>query len=270
MKKNILIKPAGTAALAILIVFLAVSCGGARKTSSAAHKTPDLSPTELMQQIAEIPGFTTCEYTFKPDGINIPSTVTGTLRVDKGKKIWINLSALGITMARAIITPDSLCYYEKQGKTCGRISWKDLARSGNSLNYDLLEAVLTARILTGTGPRSFQVSPEAYWISSPAGRGMSVTSSVNPSPLILLRQTLYPSGVPVGLSFSYRYEQKKKRKENDLKGIAFALVNGEHEKPVIGLSVQSVKKDLPLDFPFKIPAGYKESAYDLIKMLLSL
>src|SRR5690606_14237698 len=44
-------------------------------------------------------------------------SITVSLRMEKDKIIWVKASILGITIAKVLITPDSVGYYETIGKT---------------------------------------------------------------------------------------------------------------------------------------------------------
>lgn len=92
-------------------------------------------------------------------------SIGGTMRLVSGQKLWINISVLGITFARAMFTQDSLMYYEKVKKTAFEGRWEELHRLSpllGAVNYDVLEGLVCARPV---------ICPDAGQLSGRIGRG---------------------------------------------------------------------------------------------------
>lgn len=101
----------------ILMVLMLMSCGTSKKTVSNLKET---STKELISSHkAAMPEFETLagrvQLSYETDRKS--QSVTVSLRMEKDKTIWVKASILGITLAKILITPESVSYYETIGKT---------------------------------------------------------------------------------------------------------------------------------------------------------
>lgn len=93
------------------------------------------------------------------------------MRLVSGEKIWFNVSALGISFARAVFTKDSLMYYEKAKKTAFSGSWNelyDISRMLRIAKYDTVEDLICARPLFALSEGNFSAESAegSYMFSS--------------------------------------------------------------------------------------------------------
>jgi hypothetical protein len=105
----------------LYILFFVVtlsSCGGAKKATAGAKgnlTTKDLisSHNEASPQFNTLAGRVQVVY---EDEQKLQS-LTASLRMEKDKIIWIKASVLGITLAKVLITPERVSFYESIGNT---------------------------------------------------------------------------------------------------------------------------------------------------------
>lgn len=118
---GILIRPfenrIGSRFLGFLMVLLLVSCGTSKPTvgkiEEASAKELIASHEAAMPQFETLAGRMQLAYETEEKS----QSITVSLRMEKDKTIWIKASILGITLAKVLITPDSVSYYETIGKT---------------------------------------------------------------------------------------------------------------------------------------------------------
>ena len=72
-----------------------------------------------------------------------------TLRIEKDKKIWISVKMLGITLAKVMITPEKVSYYEKINNTYFDGDFKGLSEwlGTKDLDFDKVQQLLLGQAL---------------------------------------------------------------------------------------------------------------------------
>lgn len=118
---GILIRPfekrIGSGFLGFLMVLLLVSCGTSKPTvgkiEEASAKELIASHEAAMPQFETLAGRMQLAYETEEKS----QSITVSLRMEKDKTIWVKASILGITLAKVLITPDSVSYYETIGRT---------------------------------------------------------------------------------------------------------------------------------------------------------
>src|SRR5690606_12372419 len=93
--------------------------------------------------------------------------VTAEIRIKKDETILVSVRFLGITMAKALITPDQVRYYEKIGGTYFEGDYQMLSRwLGTELNFGKVQNLLTGRTISDFSGRAFSssISNELYLV----------------------------------------------------------------------------------------------------------
>jgi len=186
--------------------------------------------------------------------------ITAKLRVKKDTTIWISLTAIGgIPIAKMIITPYSVRYYEKLNKTYFDGNFSLLNHwLKTDLNFNKLQNMLFAQpiIPSDSGKFLLDITNKSYQLSSKKKiDNTKVTYWINPTNFKLDKQQFsknkkeYLSFNYLGFdtSTSFRYPNKM-----------FVIAASKKQTIKINLTYKSLKFDLPLNFPFKIPKGYKQ------------
>ena len=139
--RDMALKIAGYASMAVF-AFAAVSCG-TKKSVVPEHTAETVRPAEVAKKAtANIFDGINAERRINIEAGGL--TLGGTMRLVSGEKIWFNVSALGISFARAVFTKDSLMYYEKAKKTAFSGSWNelyDISRMLRIAKYDTVRIV---------------------------------------------------------------------------------------------------------------------------------
>jgi len=180
-----------------------------------------------------------------------------TLRIEKDKTIWIS-AKLGL--ARAIITPDNVKFYNKLDNEYFDGDYALLSDLlGVELNYEKLENLLLGEAVfkLKKGDYTTQIHEKSYALSPKEKNAiLELFYLLNPTHFKIDSQQLYQPLTQRLLQIDYTAYQEANRqivpKDIHIK----ALENGS--ELTIDLEYKSVSLNNDLPFPFKIPSGYKE------------
>ncbi|RZJ72007.1 DUF4292 domain-containing protein [Flavobacterium sp.] len=165
----------------ILSAVLVVGCKTAQPTTAVTPTKTPATPedTELAKVIS---GHYSDAKDFKTLAIKASArykdddqtqNVSADIRIEKDKQIFVSIRFLGITMAKALITPNEVKYYEKINGTFFEGNYEALSRwLGTSLDYDKVQNLLIGRVLDDLNKGKYKSSVE--------GNLVKLTDNSNP------------------------------------------------------------------------------------------
>ena len=100
-------------------------------------------------------------------------TLDATIYIENNKKVWMNLSAFFISMARGVATPEGIKAYNKTDKTFidSDFDYLNGLLNTNFINYNSLQRLLLGRTFVKINDREFRLSKNA--------QGYKMASTVN-------------------------------------------------------------------------------------------
>lgn len=100
-------------------------------------------------------------------------TLDATIYIENNKKVWMNLSAFFISMARGVATPEGIKAYNKTDKTFidSDFDYLNGLLNTNFINYNSLQRLLLGRTFVKINDREFRLSKNA--------QGFKMASTVN-------------------------------------------------------------------------------------------
>ena len=141
-----------------LLLLVLASCGGAKNISNidnasakeviSAHKaaTPDFKTLAGRVQLV-----------YETD--EKMQSITVSLRMEKDKNIWIKASLLGITIAKVLITPTSVSYYETIGRTYFQGDFALLGEwIGTPINFQQAQNMLLGQSIFTLNPSEYSAA----------------------------------------------------------------------------------------------------------------
>lgn len=185
------------------------------------------------------------------------NNVTMNIRINRGKQIWVSITALlGIEVARASITPDSIKIINKlQGLYTKKPFSYVHNYAGKQVNYTTVESLLTGNAV----PELLSTNAD---LQKPDG---NITLSGNIEQL-LYKLIFNPELKVKQLDLSNPSQQQSLQVANS----NFVLVEGRTlpsqininssvngKKIAVKLEYSKVELDKQLDYPFNIPDSYK-------------
>ena len=180
------------------------------------------------------------------------------LRMEKSKSIWMSANMI-VPIAKLLVTPDKVSFYEKFQKTFFEGDVSFINRQFNtSFEFKDLQNLLMGLPLTDINRGRWEtVSHPKYYILIPKSKKLRFrpTFFFDPNNFLLLEQRFMVPGTQQNLTIKYLNHQK-------LEGefvpgeVQISLFDGRNLKRV---NLEYTRTDFPdrISIPFDIPSGYE-------------
>lgn len=188
------------------------------------------------------------------------ASVTVKLRMELDKTIWLSVSKLGIPVAKMVITPHKVRYYEKINKTYFEGSVASLTKYiGTKLDFKEIQNVFLGQAVINLkrGKYISKIVENQYQLIPKKNKKFYLLMFwLNPDNFKLNSQEIRNLGKDQNLALSYAgyriIDNEVFPKTIELKGNDFG------KKLLITMNYHQVEFNKKLQFPFKIPKGYKK------------
>ncbi len=242
-----------------LIILVFTSCGGAKKITNIEEAS---AREVISSHKAAAPEFKTLagrmQLVYETD--EKLQSITVSLRIEKDKNIWIKASILGITIAKVLITPNHVSYYETIGKTYFEGDFTLLGEwLGTAINFQQTQNMLLGQSIFTLNPSEYknEVFQNKFKLQ-PKQQPQNFIHSLflNPDNFKIASETLSQPNDDRLLSIRYGDYQK-------LNGQFYPqniMINTSEKGSGTKIEINYKKIDLNVDvsFPFEIPQGYQE------------
>jgi hypothetical protein len=184
--------------------------------------------------------------------------VTLNIRINRDKKIWVSVTALlGIEVARALITPDSVLVINKLQHVYIKKPFSFIhAYASKQINYKTLEALLVGNAMPG-------VLNDNRTVIAPADNGNTTLSGnlqdlvykllLNPGKKAAQLNLSNPAEAQTLQVINYTFIQVDNKVVPSQIDIQSAI---KSKKIKVNLQYSKVDFDQQLDYPFNIPESY--------------
>jgi len=183
-----------------------------------------------------------------------------TLRMEKGKKIWVSAKILGITLAKVLITPKKVSYYEKINNTYFEGDFKVLSEwLGTELDFDKVQELLLGQALFNLKEDKYtsQIENQKYRLQPKKELALFERLFViDPDTFKMLSQQLKQPIESRNLLINYNSYQMVGNQ--DFPKEINILASEGTRSTVISIEYRSVDYNANVSFPFKIPSGYEQ------------
>lgn len=249
--------------LFILVVVITASCSTKKKVVKGKSNTAYLTTKQIIDRHYKntFTGSTMSakiHATFNDGRTNIGANVS--LRMEKGKTIWMSVSKLGFTIAKLKVTPTNVQYYEKWQGVYFDGDFSLIAHKlGVPLTFEQLENVLLGQSVKKLRPKEYtlNVQDDAYKLQpEQLNEMLRFLFLVNATHFKMKQQHISYPEKQQNLVVDYKNYQTI-GKETVPKNVIIKATE-INKQTVISLSYKQVEIGTPLRFPFKIPAGYKK------------
>ena len=246
----------------ILISFLLFSCGGARKAKMGTVAPEDAAVASVVKQHYDREvNFNTLQgklsLNYQTEERN--QSVTVNFRMKKNDTIWMSGQLLGIPLAKVMITPNSVQFYEKITKTYFDGDFSLLSKFlGTPLDYEKVQNLLLGQTI-------YDLRDERYELTE-SSRGYQLQPEQE---TFLKRMFLLDAG-------NYKAVAQQLGQERENRGVTvtypeYQKVNGQlfpsqikiiategADNTRIDMTFRNIEFNVPVSFPFSIPSGYDE------------
>lgn len=243
----------------LIMAFLLLSCGTTKKTITEIEEAS--AKQVIAAHKAAIPQFETLagRVQFAYETEEKSQRITVSLRMEKDKTIWIKASILGITLAKVLITPDSVSYYETIGKTYFEGDFTLLGDwLGTSINFQQAQNLLLGQsIFDLEGSKySSEIFQNKFKIQ-PKRQPQNFIHSLflNPDNFKVALETLAQPEQDRILNIRYGDYQMVAGQyfPNDI-----SIVTSEGQSQTkIEINYKKIDLNVGIGFPFDIPGGYE-------------
>jgi len=187
-------------------------------------------------------------------------SITVSLRMEKNKTIWIKASLLGITLAKAMITPDQVSYYETISNTYFDGDFALLSDwLGTDLDFEKAQAILLGQSIFSLDKGDYVslVSNNKYQLE-PQRQPQNFIHSLllNPENFKVHSGSLsQPSDRRI---LSLRYGDYQELGGSHYPSEIFIKSTDGDSHTAIEVKYKKIDLNVSLSFTFKIPEGYEE------------
>lgn len=182
------------------------------------------------------------------------------LRLEKDKTIWISATKLNIPIAKLIITPISVQYYEKLNKTYFVGDFSLLSKwLGTELDFDKVQNLLLGQAVLNLKKEKYDVEiiNNSYELKPRQDNNLyGILFFMNPENYKLDKQEIRNPKKEQLLVISYPNYSEIEGKQFP-KNIDIEVVDDKNITS-INMEYKTVEFNKKLSFPFKIPSGYKK------------
>lgn len=188
------------------------------------------------------------------------ASVTIKLRIEKDKTIWMSATKFGFPLAKVLITPTRVSYYEKLQGTFFDGDFTLLSKFlGTELDYDKVQNILLGQAILNLkkGDYNSKIDDKLYEIYPKKDNELfGILFFMNPDNFKVNRQEIRNEEKKQLLTVSYS-GYKKIKGEQFPENIAIRAIDNTNIT-TINIEYNSVEFNEKLTFPFEIPNGYKE------------
>lgn len=189
-------------------------------------------------------------------------SVTAEIRMKKDETILVSVRYLGFTVAKALITPNEVSYYEKIGGTYFKGDYKLLSRwLGTELDYKKVQNLLLGEALYDLKAGGYKSAVEnGQYKLTGKQMGMLKEFLFEGGKYLLKQQRVEQQGAaPRSLDIQYPAHAEY---PNAILPSAINILAEQADKVKIDIKYNSVTFDEKLTFPFEIPENSTEITLD--------
>ncbi len=247
--------------LGLLLVF--GGCRGGKTVVGAASANSALTIANIIAtHKAASPNFKTMasrvQVVYQDD--KKEQSITVSLRMEKDKTIWIKASILGITLAKAMITPNQVSYYETISNTYFDGDFALLSDwLGTDLDFEKTQAILLGQSIFSLDKGSYvsQVSNNKYQLE-PLRQPQNFIHSLllNPDNFKVFSGSL--SQPNEGRVLSLRYGSYQELDGSQYPSEIFIKSSEGNQNTFIEVKYKKIDLNVSVSFTFRIPDGYEK------------
>ena len=184
--------------------------------------------------------------------------VTAEIKIQKNEKILVSIRFLGITMAKALITPTEVKYYDKinnnyfEGDYSGLSKWL-----GTDLDFDKVQNILLGKAFDDLHKSNFTVSitDKMYKLEDNNNANTSKSFFFESDNFLLKQQEVNQPNSQRALQIAYPEYKQYNEMILPLTIVIAAFHNDN--KTNIDIEYKNVSFNEALSFPYSVPEGYK-------------
>ena len=184
--------------------------------------------------------------------------VTAEIKIKKDEIILVSIRILGITMAKALITPDKVQYYEKLNSSYFEGNYSVISKLlGTELDFQKVQNLLLGQAIDNlkTGKYNFSLEENRYKLESISNSDVIKKFYLSGDTYLVSKEEISQPSLERMLQVIY--PARKSAEEYNLPtGIAIEA-NQKSEKTTITINYSTVSFNEELSFPYSVPNSYE-------------
>ncbi|SHL68778.1 DUF4292 domain-containing protein [Flavobacterium chilense] len=185
--------------------------------------------------------------------------VTAEIKIEKDKQILVSVRFLGITMAKALITPTAVSYYEKINSTYYDGDFTTLSKwLGTELDYSKVQNLLVGEALDDLrkGKYTQTIVENLFRLEDEKETTIKKTFFLDPEKYLVQKEEI--SQPTENRMLEIVYSDSKVFNQGTLPtGIEINAIQPKG-KTNINLNYNTISFNEELSFPYSVPSGYKK------------
>lgn len=247
-------------AIAITIATL-FSCKPAKVFVAEAKPSSDLSASKIIQKhYNNKQNFKTLyiksSANYKDDKQS--QSVSAEIKIKKDEKILISIRVLGITMAKALITPNAVKYYDKINGNYFDGDYALLSRwLGTDLNFNKVQNMLLGQCLEDLSDGKYQTTKQesGYKIFSDTNANTNIAYYFDADNFLIKKEEITQPTQGRMLQLSYPNHQTYAEAIMPISLIIDAIQ--KENRTNISINYNSITFNEELSFPYSVPESYE-------------
>lgn len=185
--------------------------------------------------------------------------VTAEIKIKKDEQILVSVRFLGITMAKALITPEGVSYYEKINGSYFEGDFKGLSQwLGTDLDYSKIQNLLVGQSIDDLTKGKYKETLEAnqkYKLEDLSNENTQKSFFIDALKFVLQKQEI--AQAKEGRSIEVAYGNFEQYTNVALPSNVQIVALQPKGKTEIKLNYNTVTVNEALSFPYSVPSGYK-------------
>lgn len=185
------------------------------------------------------------------------------IRIQKDEKILISIRFFGITMAKGLITPTEVKYYEKSGGNYFEGDYTTLSKwLGTDLDFNKVQNMLIGEAFDNLEQGKYESSVEdgLYKLEDKTARNTLKTFLFEASMFLIKKQQIQQLAENRTLTVDYPNHQQYDKLSFPT-ALKIDAIN-QDKNTQIDILYSSVKFNDELSFPYSVPSGYDRTFID--------
>jgi hypothetical protein len=249
--------------LVLMVMIFMVSC----KTKQAATQ-PQKEPIKEITSKKIIQNHYNNKIDFSTLSINADvsyedakqsQNVSADIKIKKDEKILVSIRFLGITMAKALITPKSVSYYEKIKGTYFEGDFNYLSQwLGTELDFNKIQNMLLGEAIYNLKDDKYKESlvEQGYKLEDLSENNLKKTFFLDATNFMISKQEI--NQVIENRTIEITYSDNKDFPQGTMPTKVFINALQAKGKTEIGLEYNKISFNEELSMPYSVPDGYKK------------
>lgn len=185
--------------------------------------------------------------------------VSAEIKIEKDKQILVSVRFLGITMAKALITPTTVSYYEKINSTYYEGDFTSLSKwLGTELDYSKVQNLLIGEALDDLrkGKYTQTIVENLFRLEDEKEKNIKKTFFLEPEKYLLQKEQI--SQPSENRMLEIRYSDTKTFDQGIIPTAIEINAVQPKGKTDINLNYNNITFNEELSFPYSVPSGYKK------------